>query len=48
MNHYPDCKFKVLSKCGFISDVKGIGVSSVIDDISLLVIDGNVVYCLAK
>ena len=43
LNHARDCVISVLSKCDFISEDKIIRVLGIIDDISLMVMDGNVV-----
>ena len=42
INLVRDCVISVLSNCDFITEDKTIRVQSVIDDISLMVIDGNV------
>ena len=42
LNHVRDCVFRVISICDFLSEDKTIRVLGVIDDISILVVDGNV------
>ena len=42
INHIPDCVGIVLSKCNHIDENLHIGVLNVIDDTSLMIINGNV------